>query len=55
IASQTPISSWEVRTIILAAVARYAALDLTIPSVIDRKWSLSADEINYLPPMWKIN
>ncbi|QQP41224.1 Uncharacterized protein FKW44_015523, partial [Caligus rogercresseyi] len=49
LASHSPISPWEVKTIILAAAARYAVLDLKIPFVIDGKWSLAADEIRYVP------
>ncbi|QQP54115.1 Uncharacterized protein FKW44_006833, partial [Caligus rogercresseyi] len=49
LASHSPISPWEVRAIILAAAARYAALDLKIPSVTDGKWSWAGDVIRYFP------
>ncbi|QQP54559.1 Hypothetical protein FKW44_007423, partial [Caligus rogercresseyi] len=49
LASHSPISPWEVRAIILAAAARYAALDLKIPFVTDGKWSWAADVICYFP------
>ncbi|QQP51110.1 Uncharacterized protein FKW44_012350, partial [Caligus rogercresseyi] len=49
LASHSPSSPWEVRAIILAAAARYAALDLKIPSVTDGKWSWAADVIRYFP------
>ncbi|QQP52227.1 Uncharacterized protein FKW44_004314, partial [Caligus rogercresseyi] len=44
-----PLQPLDLRAICISASARYAALDLRIPSATDNSWTLAGDLVKYVP------
>ncbi|QQP38955.1 Uncharacterized protein FKW44_019680 [Caligus rogercresseyi] len=44
-----PLQPLDIRTIRISASARYAPLDLRIPSVTDNSWTLAGNLVKYVP------
>ncbi|QQP40997.1 Uncharacterized protein FKW44_015241, partial [Caligus rogercresseyi] len=49
ITNNVPIKASDLRSIMISAAARYTALDLKIPSLLDSTWTLAAREVKFYP------